>query len=149
MSRLIDPLFSKRYKLECVPIKDSDQPVHQSSLIRVFTKHTMGSEHTMGSVCPNDSSYGQQKVLSGYIGRLGRCAMLHILGRQIFGIIALDQLFQQNVFLHRMSLSTMCHNWWIGFSKKSGGSNNTVQQQISRFFLFIVHIQICWNLLDE
>ena len=35
---------SKRYKLACVPIKDSDQPAHLHSLIRVFNGHSMGSQ---------------------------------------------------------------------------------------------------------
>ena len=31
-----EPVFSKRYKLACVPIDDSDQPAHPRSLIRAF-----------------------------------------------------------------------------------------------------------------
>ena len=34
----------KRYKLEYVPIEDSDQPVHLLSLIRVFNGQSIGSQ---------------------------------------------------------------------------------------------------------
>ena len=48
---------------ECAPSKDSDQPGHPPSLIRVFTVHSVGS-------CgPKVSSCRQQKTLI----RLGRC----------------------------------------------------------------------------
>ena len=33
---IFEPVFSKRYKLACVPIDDSDQPAHPHSLIRAF-----------------------------------------------------------------------------------------------------------------
>ena len=35
---------SKRYKLACAPIKDSDQPALLRSLIRVFDGCSMGSQ---------------------------------------------------------------------------------------------------------
>ena len=35
---------SKRYKLACAPIEDSDQPAHARSLIRVFDGRTIGRQ---------------------------------------------------------------------------------------------------------
>ena len=37
---LIERVFSKRYKVSCVPIKDSDQTAHLRSLIRVFDERS-------------------------------------------------------------------------------------------------------------
>ena len=39
-----EQVSSKRYKLTCTPIKDSDQPAHPQSLIRVFNVRSMGNE---------------------------------------------------------------------------------------------------------
>ena len=39
-----EPVSSKRDKLASAPIKDSDQPVHPHSLIRVFNGRSMGSQ---------------------------------------------------------------------------------------------------------
>ena len=40
---------SKGNKLVCAPIKDSDQPVHPHSLIRVIDGHSMGSQGSNAS----------------------------------------------------------------------------------------------------
>ena len=37
------PPHDKTNKVTCAPSKDSDQPGHPPSLIRVFTVHSMGS----------------------------------------------------------------------------------------------------------
>ena len=39
-----EPVSNKRYKLACVPIEDSDQPLHPCSLIRVFDERSMDSQ---------------------------------------------------------------------------------------------------------
>ena len=39
----IKPQHVKTNKMTCAPSKDSDQPGHLPSLIRVFTMHLMGS----------------------------------------------------------------------------------------------------------
>ena len=49
-------MSSKRYKLACALIEDSDQPVHQHSLIRVFGGRSVGSQ---GS---NNSSGGKLRL---------------------------------------------------------------------------------------
>ena len=41
---LIEPVSSKRYKLACAPIEDSDQPAQMRRLIRVFDGRSMGSQ---------------------------------------------------------------------------------------------------------
>ena len=44
-------MSSKRKKLACAPIKDSDQPVHPHSLIRVFDGRSVSSQGSnVGSV---------------------------------------------------------------------------------------------------
>ena len=42
--RIIEPVSSKRYKMACTYIEDSDQPVHPHSLIRFFSRRSMGSQ---------------------------------------------------------------------------------------------------------
>ena len=39
----IEPVPIKRYKLACAAIKDSDQPAHPPSQVRVFDRRSMGS----------------------------------------------------------------------------------------------------------
>ena len=46
MRAVNEPVSNKRYKLACVPIKDSDQPAHPYSLIRVYNRHPMGSQRS-------------------------------------------------------------------------------------------------------
>ena len=41
-----EPASSKRYKLACAPMEDSDQPAHPHSLIRVFNGRFMGSQRS-------------------------------------------------------------------------------------------------------
>ena len=48
----------KRYNLLCAPSKDSDQPVLQRSLIRVFARRPLGNRG------PNNSSYWQRRLWS-------------------------------------------------------------------------------------
>ena len=42
-------MSSKRYKLAFGPIKDSDQPAHLCSLVRVFDRRSMGNQGRGGS----------------------------------------------------------------------------------------------------
>ena len=51
-------MYRKRYNLACAPTEDSDQPVHQRSLIRVFDASSMGCQ---GS---NVSSGGRLRLWS-------------------------------------------------------------------------------------
>ena len=41
---LHEPVSSKRYKLACAPIKDSDQTEHQRSLVSLYEGLDMGSQ---------------------------------------------------------------------------------------------------------
>ena len=50
--------LSISYKVACAPSKDSDQPVHPCSIIRVFARHSEGKN---GSKAPSD---GQQRLIS-------------------------------------------------------------------------------------
>ena len=43
VSPTYEPQHYKTNKMTCAPSEDSDQPGHQSSLIRVFAVRTMGS----------------------------------------------------------------------------------------------------------
>ena len=38
----MSPAYNKTNKMTCVPSKDSDQPGHPPSLIRVFAGHSIG-----------------------------------------------------------------------------------------------------------
>ena len=51
-----EPLHDKTNKMTCVPSKDSDQPGHPPSLIRVFAVHSIGSKG------PNVSSCTQRRL---------------------------------------------------------------------------------------
>ena len=50
ISFYLQPVSSKRHKLACAPIEDSDQPAHLRCLIRVVDGRSMGSQR------PNVSS---------------------------------------------------------------------------------------------
>ena len=64
--KVIELPHDKTSKMVCVPSKDSDQPGHLPSLIRVFTVHSVGSW------APNVSSCGQQILWSDWVdGRPG------------------------------------------------------------------------------
>ena len=54
----IEPMSSKRYKLACAPNKDSDQSLHQRSLIRVFDGPSMDIQGL------NDSSFWKRMLWS-------------------------------------------------------------------------------------
>ena len=44
MYNLVEPVCSEMYKLACTSVKDSDQPAHLHSLIRVYDENSMGSQ---------------------------------------------------------------------------------------------------------
>ena len=55
-----EPQHNKTNKVTCGPCKDSDQPGHLPSLIRVFAVRSLGSQG------PNTSSCGQQRLWSDW-----------------------------------------------------------------------------------
>ena len=53
------------YKIICAPSKDSNLPAHPRSLMRVFTKHFVGSQESKAA-----SSGGQRRLWSTYADAL-------------------------------------------------------------------------------
>ena len=43
MTKVFEPEHDKTYKMACAPSKDSDQPGHPPSLIRIFAVRSMDS----------------------------------------------------------------------------------------------------------
>ena len=58
--KIFKPVSRKRYKLACEPIKDSAQPVHLRSLIRVLDWHSMGSQGSFWCADPDSFVRGVQ-----------------------------------------------------------------------------------------